>query len=86
MPTFLSKKSRDPPKTEQGDSELEQGLGFIWLDAQPSAAASWAFARVCNEAKGDTLCIAHVQLPQAFEVRGSGAVCVPTLVFIRNPG
>lgn len=40
VPTLLSKNSRDPPKTEQGDSELEQGLGFIWLDAQPSAAAS----------------------------------------------
>ena len=40
IPTLLSKNSRDPPKTEQGNSELEQGLGLIWLDGQPSAAAS----------------------------------------------
>lgn len=86
MPTLLSKNSRDPPKTEQGDSEREQGLWLIWLDGQPSAAASRVSARVCNEANGDTLCIAHVQLPWAFEVRGSGAVCVPTLMLIPNPG
>lgn len=31
-------------------------------------------------------CVSHVQLPWAFEVRGSGTVCVPTFMLIPNPG
>ena len=81
---MLPKNSKDTPKSEREDSELEQGPALGWLDAHPPQQLAECLPRSASEAKVDVLCIAHVQLPPAAEA--SGAVCVPTLVLIPSPG